>query len=491
MLHNKGITKLHELKGIFTQPEKAGDTLIDIGEKYFTPKLRRKFDAVKKRGYYASDILLVLLYLPFLGVSSVRGLFKSGCSNLSDAQKDVYYRLKDNSEIDWRSFLYSFTKRFKRLSEQKGEPATNVPRCLIVDDSDCPKRGKKIEYIGKIYNHVLHKWVLGFKLLTLGYWDGKSMIPLDFSLHNEKGKNKKRPYGLKPSELKKRYSKPRATHTPAARRVAELRESKIINAVKMIKRAVKHGFIADFILTDNWFTSEYFIKSIRKLKKGMLHLLGMCKMDKRNYLFEGKEYTAKQLLQRFKGTKKRSRKVNAYYIELCVEYKGIPLKLFFSRYSKRGKWHLLLSTDLTLNFIKAIEIYNIRWSIEVFFKETKQYLNLGKSQANDFDAQIADTTIVMMQYTILTLYKRFQVYETIGELFRESQRLLLELTLAERLWNLFIELQRQIVELFEIEIDDLLEKMFTQPECEQKILKILKAIDLDPLKTGQCFNKAA
>lgn len=491
MLHVKGITKLHELKGFFTLPEKAGDTLLDISEKFITPKIRNKFDTIKKRGYFASDILTVLLYLPFLGVSSIWGLFKSGCSNLTEAQKDCYYRLKNNSDIVWRDLLYSFAKRFKWLSEQKGEVAVHSPRCLIVDDSDCLKRGKKIEYIGKIYNHVLHKCMLGFKLLTLGYWDGKSIIPIDFSLHNEKGKNKSRPYGLKLSELKKRFSKQRGVKTPASQRVSELSESKIINAVKMIKRAVKHGFIADFVLTDSWFTSEYFIRSIRKIRKGILHLLGMCKMDKRNYLFEGQEYTARQLLQRFKSSKKRCRKVNAYYIERSVFYKGIPLKLFFSRYSKRGKWHLLVTTDLTLNFIKAIEIYNIRWSIEVFFKEAKQYLNLGKSQANDFDAQIADITITMTQYIILTLYKRFQAYETIGELFRKSQRHLLELTLVERIWYLFIELQRQIVEIFEIEIDDLLEKMFTQPECEQKILNLLQVIDLDPLKTGQCFNKVA
>ena len=491
MLHIKGITKLHELKGFFAESEKAGDTILSISEKFITPKIRKEFDVIKKRGYFASDILSVLLYLPFLGISSIWGLFKSGCSNLTEAQKDSYYRLKNNSEINWRSFLYSFSKRFKHLSEQRGDPATNVPRCLIVDDSDCPKRGKKIEYIGKIYNHVHHKWVLGFKLLSLGYWDGKSMLSLDFSLHNEKGKNKKRPYGLKPSELKKRYTKLRAANTPAARRVAELRESKIINAIKMIKRAVKHGFLAEFVLTDSWFTSEYFIKSIRKIKKGMLHLLGMCKMDKRNYLFEGQEYTAKQLLQRFKNSKKRSRKVNAYYIELTVSYKGIPLKLFFSRYSKRGKWHLLITTDLSLNFIKAIEIYNIRWSIEVFFKEAKQYLNLGKSQSNDFDAQIADITIAMMQYIILTLCKRFQAYETTGELFRESQRQLLELTLAERLWDIFIELQRQIVEIFEIEIDDLLEKIFTQQGFEQKILIVLKAINTDLPETEKCINKAA
>ena len=479
MLRNKGITKLDELKGIFTPPEKAGDTLLDIGERFFTPKLKGRFDVIKKKGYLPSDILLILLYLPFLGVSSVWGLFKSGCSTLSDAQKDVYYRLKNNPDINWRGLLYSFAKRFKRLSEQKGEAASDSPRCFIVDDSDCLKCGKRIEFIGKIFSHVLHTWKPGFKLLTLGYWDGKSLLPLDFSFHSEKGKNKSRPYGMKPGELKKRFSKQRGVGTPGAQRVKELSESKIKNAVKMIKRAVKHGFAAEYVLSDSWFTSEFFISSIRKIKKGMLHVLAMCKMDKRNYFFEGKEYTAKQLLQRFKGAKKRSRKVNAYYIELSVEYKGIPLKLFFSRYSRRGKWHLLITTDLTLKFNKAIEIYSIRWGIEVFFKEAKQYLNLGKSQANDFDAQVAEATIAMMQYIVLTLYKRFQAYETIGELFRESQRHLLELTVAERLWGLFIELQRQIAEVFEIDIEDLLEKMIAQPECEQKILKILQAIKHD------------
>ena len=251
MLHIKGITKLHELKGFFTQPEKAGDTILSISEKFITPKMRKEFDTIKRRGYFASDILLVLLYLPFLGVSIVWGLFKSGCSNLTEAQKDSYYRLKNNPDIDWRGFLYSFAKRFKRLSEQKGEATVHSPNCLIVDDTDCLKRGKQIEFIGKIFNHVVRKSMLGFKLLTLGYWDGKTIIPLDCSLHNEKGKNKNRPYGLKLSELKRHFSKHRDTKTPAAKRVSELSESKIINAVKMIKRAVKHGFLAEFVLTDS------------------------------------------------------------------------------------------------------------------------------------------------------------------------------------------------------------------------------------------------
>ena len=476
MLHINRLKKLDEIKDFFIRDEKAPNIILDVCKKFFIPKISRKLNSIKKKGFLPSDILLLLIYLPFLGIATVWGLFNSGYAKLSDAEKDVYYRLKNNPNIDWRNLLFSFAKRFKNLTAKKGENSNDTPKCLIVDDTDNQKTGKKIEFIGKIFNHVIQRWILGFKLLTLGYWDGKSFIPLDFSLHNEKGKNKKRPYGLKLTELKKRFSKKRAKTSFGAKRVAELPVNKIINSIKMIKRAVKHGIIADYILADNWFISEYFIKRIRKIKKGLLHVLGMCKMDNRKYLFYGEEYTAKQLLKKFKSKKKRSRKVNAYYIELTVNYKNIPVKLFFSRYSKRGKWHLLLTTDLRLTFNKALEIYSIRWSIEVFFKEGKQYLNLGKSQANDFDAQIAEITISMMQYILLAFSKRFSSYETIGELFRKNKEYFLELTLSQRLWLLFIELQRQLLEILEIDVNEVLEKIILQSEYESVMIKVLKTI---------------
>jgi len=153
----------------------------------------------------------------------------------------------------------------------------------------------------------------------------------------------------------------------------------------MIRRAVKNGFKADYVLVDKWFMSEDFIKDIRKVKEGMLYVVGLCRMDKRKYSYKDNEYSAKQLLQLKKRTHKRSRKINSQYIEIEVIYKGIKLKLFFSRYSRRGNWQLLVTTDLSLSYNKAVEIYNIRWSIEVYFKESKQYLSLGSSESNDFD----------------------------------------------------------------------------------------------------------
>jgi len=95
---------------------------------------------------------------------------------------------------------------------------------------------------------------------------------------------------------------------------------------------------------------------------------------------------------------------------------------------------------LNLSFKKALETYSIRWTIEVFFKECKQHLGLGKCQSNDFDAQIADTTITLMRYILLNLMKRFSSYETLGEAFSNTQIFMLELNLSQKIWNVFVQL---------------------------------------------------
>jgi hypothetical protein len=475
MLQDKYIDNLDEIKDFFGKGEKVSDTIFDFYQNFFDVHLKRQIKSIKKRGYEGQDIFLELLLLPFQSISSVRALILSGISKITNAEKDVYYRFKNRSDINWRKIQLIVAKRFKKLVEKKGDNNKDI-RCLIADDTTIEKSGKRIEYVGKVHCHVKQAMVLGFKMLHLGYWDGKSFIPLDFSFHSEKGKNKKRPFGLLKKELFARYHKKRNKDSTGSRRISELKTSKILNTIKMIKRAAKNGFKADYVLIDKWFMGENFIKEIRKIKNGSLHVIGLCKMDKRKYVYDGKEYGAKQLLQMFKSRKKRSKKINSYYIELDVVYKGIKLKLFFSRYSKRGKWKLLVTTDLSLSYNKTVEIYNIRWSIEVFFKEVKQYLNLGKSESNDFDGQIADATISMIQYIVLTFYKRFSSYETMGELFRESREELTELTIANRIWRLFIVLQQKIVELFEIEVDVLYRKMIQDEENEKMLMYLLKNI---------------
>ena len=40
-----------------------------------------------------------------------------------------------------------------------------------------------------------------------------------------------------------------------------------------------------------------------------------------------------------------------------------------------------ITTDTSLNFVRAFELYERRWGIEVIFKECRGYLGLGKCQS--------------------------------------------------------------------------------------------------------------
>ena len=106
-------------------------------------------------------------------------------------------------------------------------------------------------------------------------------------------------------------------------------------------------------------------------------------------------------------------------------------------------WKVLLTTDTSMNFVRAFELYERRWGIEVIFKECRGYLGLGKCQSRNYNAQIADTTLCSMMYQMLSLAKRFSEYETLGALFRSERDRLQVLTL----WSRTLEEVRHLLEV--------------------------------------------
>ena len=136
-----------------------------------------------------------------------------------------------------------------------------------------------------------------------------------------------------------------------------------------------------------------------------------------------------------------------------------------------------------------MKIYNIRWTIEVLFKECKQHLNLGKCQSNDFDAQIADTTISLLVYMMLSFYKKIHSYTTFGVLFAQYRDEFIEATVAEKLWQFFISLQFTIAEILEIDCTKMMRIIFQLPEVNDMLKSLSK-----PFFEDNCsieFNKAA
>ena len=155
-----------------------------------------------------------------------------------------------------------------------------------------------------------------------------------------------------------------------------------------------------------------------------------------------------------------------------VAFADTSVRIFFIRRSKRGPWSGLLTTDLDLGFFEAYRIYSRRWSLEVIFKECKGLLGLGKCQSNNFAAQIASTSLVALQYNILSAVKRFMDYETIGELFRQAGQDSLELTITERIWQAILELVAAITKVFSIDDEEVLDTLVNESDELAHICKL-------------------
>lgn len=476
MLQNKDTTILSEINDFFTSSEKAIHAVFRITRSLKLSDNNFFINQANNTSYKNTDKLLLLLLFPLFKIKNAYEYKESSLYAILSCGKDVFYRLLNNEHLNWRSLHYFVSRKLIKQVESKAElslESDKAPRCLIIDDTDLPKTGRFIELMGRVYSHVNNSSILAFKGLFMAYHDGKSLFALDFSLHGETGKNKKRPFGVSIAQSKKRYTKKRIKNSCGTGRMEEYTVSKIQQMIVMIRGAISQGIRFDYLLVDSWFTCFELVKFI-KTRRVKCHLLGMIKMGNTNYLYKEKSLSAKQLLDSLKRNKKvkRSKVSGFYYCEALVFIKNIEVKIFFSKTSKRGQWHGLLTTDLELNFDKAYKTYSTRWTVEVFFKESKQYLGLGKCESQDFDAQIAHTTLCMLQYNILSTVKRFDKYETLGQLFKQAQRETLEITINERIWLIIIELLAKLAVFLEVDTEMLMEKLIYDNQDIKKLINL-------------------
>lgn len=495
----KGTANLSELKALMGNGSTpvAGFLAFVQGKK--VKKASAGLEGLKEQGFHAPGVLLVLLLLPLIGLSNVHSFLNSELASLSNAGKDVYYRLKNNPLIDWRKVYFGFVKEFLSKSDpvapcRAGKDTSKPsPVCFVLDDTIGAKTGRRIEGVGRLFDHVTGRYVLGLKYLFLGFWDGASFIPVDFSIHREKGKNVKKPFGLTIRHLREQFRKTRHEWTPGCNRQKELDTDKISAAIKMLKRAGKNGIIADYLLVDSWFVCDELIKAVVSSRK-IGHLIGQCKNDARKYDYQGRTYSGAQLKVMLKGEWKRARSLRMRYLQVDVTYKTVPLRLFFTRQHGCEKERLLMTTDRSLCFTDAFAIYTIRWGIEVFFKEAKQLLGLGNCQSTDFDAQVAAATICMMQYTALAHQKRIGSYRTLGGLFRDCKQQAVEALLSERILASIVAMLNTLAELLGFDWQDAIAKVINDTNYERKMRAILNALvetQAVPRDDHNVFNKSA
>lgn len=413
----------------------------------------------------SSEKLRNLVFLPFLGCKGISHLNYSCVAG--SVGYNMLYRMMRLDSIDWRNVQARFNKHLRKYLESHTEKEKDGVVCLVADDTDIAKSGRKMEHIGRVYSHTEHRHILGFKGLVLGMNDGKTFIQLDFSLHAEKGKEGNQ--GLSSKDRKARLSTAPGEGTPASVRHKECFESKIDTLLEMVGRAHKGGMDFDYLLLDSWFVCDKVIKAVSALGNGH-HVLGMLKTNVNKFDVGGEKLTTGMMVSKFKKTrKKRCRKYHCEYIVVDTEMNGTPVRLFLCRRTKQDGWKALLTTNTTLSFIKAYEIYAMRWSIEICYKECKQYLRLEGNQAQYFNSQIASVTVCLMQYALLSVVKRMNCYETLGGLFRNTMADTVEFTLYERILLVLKDILEEYTEFIGFPNKKIVQKFLSDNQLLEKI----------------------
>ncbi|MGN7479011.1 IS4 family transposase [Solibacillus silvestris] len=319
--------------------------------------------------------------------------------------KDSVYRFMNHSKFAWRRFLTYLSAH----AVQKVDQLTDAkrPKVFIIDDSMFDRnRSKKVELLARCMDHssLTKRFYKGFRMLTLGWSDGFTFMPLDFTLLSSK---KAQINGIS-ENIDKRSS--------GYKRRVEALESAPAVIPGMLERALQTGVSADYVLMDTWFTQQPLIQSIAELG---LDVIGMVKATNQRYLVNGKRLSLKELYKvaaPVYGKKGIMRSIQTAMAN------GIQVKVvFIQNRNKKSEWLAILSTDCTLSEQEIVRIYGMRWDIEVFIKTTKSLLRLQKEfQGMSYDLLISHTTIVFSRYIVLSWQNRcHNDQRTLGGIFYE------------------------------------------------------------------------
>ena len=100
--------------------------------------------------------------------------------------KNTYYRFMQNPHINWLRLTILLAERIVN-GHLKDLTSDQRADCFVFDDSLYYRTGyKKTELAAKVFDHVSMTYKKGFRMMTMGWTDGSSFVPIASSLLSSK-----------------------------------------------------------------------------------------------------------------------------------------------------------------------------------------------------------------------------------------------------------------------------------------------------------------
>ena len=399
----------------------------------------------KRSGISAHELVYCLMVWVWLKVDSIGMFARESLKTFSRAEKDAPYAALNQEGWNWRRLHGEVARQAIR-----GAKASGRHRAFVLDDSIQVRHGKKMPGVSGHFDHTSGRHVMGQQVLTLGMSSTEGFVPIDSELFISatKAQEPHQPFRDGRSIVAKRY------------RVAQ-GQTKPQMAGDMIRRAQRAGIEAGYLLADAWFgtkpiirlAGEQLLTPILRMKKNTLKYRLTERLEGRAIHREMDVNTLHQSCVRCQWQKIPGQpyQAKALAVELNLSSaqgeaeQWIKVRLLFVRgiaaqeKTQPGKhdWAVFLTTDTSLEPQRILELYAMRWAIEVYFKEAKQYLGFLKEQSNHYAAYVASIHLAAIRFCMLVIAKSLHGANGIADMRQQITANATSIDYAARLWQVF------------------------------------------------------
>lgn len=322
-------------------------------------------------------------------------------------------------------------------------------KAYVVDDSVLQRFGKKMPGISSHFDHTFGRHVMGQQVLTLGFSCEEGFVPLDSELFISQ---------TKAIALHDAFEDGRSVVAKRYRLAPQCSKPEMVRA--MVKRALNAGIMADYLLADAWFGTKAMIRLTQETSLVPVFRMKKNKMKYRMNEFSHGETVSlgldiqalyrRSIRKNWEPIRGQKYQAKAVDVELnLAEPKGaeqwIKVRLLFVRgnagetQTTVGKhdWAVFLTTDTALSPTEMLELYSLRWAIEVYFKEAKQHLGFLKEQSTHYAAHMASIQLTAIRFCLLVIAKQTRGFGNIAQARQTLCSNSTDISFAGKLWQVF------------------------------------------------------
>jgi len=248
------------------------------------------------------------------------------------------------------------------------------PVTCIIDDTSNRKRGKHIQAAFKFFDHVSNQYIIGHQVVCMVISYRDFIIPYAAEIYQ-------------PKSTTSHYPVKKKTHI----------------AAQMLETFSPAEGQKVYVVADTFYACTEIIQVCRKSNYSFVSAL----KTNRIVTVDGKRQNVNSFLRRVynKAKNKKRIKLSSGTYEVLSRTgslkSGGAVKLVCTRNLSHCTVKVLFATDPALPFDTIMAIYQLRWSIEVFFKEEKQHLGLKISQHQRVEANTSAIMLSCIAYNLM------------------------------------------------------------------------------------------